>query len=86
MKNNITWSKKHLSMMGKLSRKFENEMAEKIKGNYDYMFLPQSVCDRICIKNGKIFFIEIKKGKDKLKEKQKEFKKLVGNKYIIIRN
>ncbi len=54
------------------------------------MFLPQSICDRICIKDGKIIFIEIKRDKSsegrKLSKKQQEFKNLcdkLGYEYVI---
>ncbi len=50
------------------------------------MFLPQSICDRICIKNEKIVFVEIKHKGQKLRPKQQEFKELcnkLGYEYII---
>ncbi len=87
-----TWRKKHLkthikrvrkemlngkaSMMGKLSNKYENEVAEKIKNEYDSFFRPASICDRIGIKDGKLIFIEIKQKGQKLRPKQEQFKKI----------
>ena len=57
---------------------------EGIKGEYDKIFLPYEVCDRIAVKNGKITFIEVKKKVEKLREKQKEFSKIVKKKYRIV--
>ena len=77
------------SKAGKQCKIGENKKAEELKSQYDSMFLPQSICDRICFKNGKIIFIEIKQKKgirNKLSEKQKEFKELCekyGYKYMI---
>jgi hypothetical protein len=77
-------TKEEFSEMGKRSRIHENLVAEKIKDSFDFLFKPYEVCDRIGIKNNKIFFIEIKSQKNKtLTEKQRHFKRLVGNSFII---
>lgn len=78
--------KNHQSKSGKKSRIGENKKAEELKSQYDNIFLPQTICDRICIKSGKITFIEIKQIGQKLKPKQQEFKELCdkfGYEYII---
>ena len=79
--------KKFCSNAGKKSRKFEKIVAKKISKNFSKIFEPFRVCDRIAIKNNQIYFIEIKKStKDKLKPKQKQFKKIcdeLGYNYII---
>lgn len=68
--------------MGKLSRFYENRTAAKL--DYEEIFLPQEVCDRIAFKNGEIVFIEIKRKNGKLTPKQQRFKELVGEKFIIV--
>jgi hypothetical protein len=68
-----------LSEMGKKSRQYENEAINVIKNKFDHIFLPNEVCDRIAMKNDKIFFIEIKRNErhSKLTEKQTLFKELI---------
>ena len=68
--------------MGKLSRKFENEVADGLK--YELLFLPQSICDRIAIINGKPILIEIKHKGEKLRPKQKQAQELLGDSYMVI--
>ena len=73
---------------GRKSREFENIIAERLKLENDYVFLPYEVCDRICIKDGSLFFVEIKQPKRvsgrgyeyfPLTEKQLLFRRLVGS-------
>ena len=54
--------------MGKNSRNFENEVAKDL--DYENIFLPQSVCDRIAIVDGRPIFIEIKQKGQKLRKEQ----------------
>lgn len=73
------------SKAGRKSRLFENKIAETIKA--DKVFLPQEVCDRIIVRDGKIIFVEIKrkdKRQQRLKPKQKEFKKIAKDSYEVI--
>ena len=86
MRKSKAWSKEHLSKMGKKSRERENRVIESIKDQYHKIFLPQEVCDRIAIKDGKIFFIEVKSLKQGLSPKQEIFKKLTKNRYIVIKS
>ncbi len=83
----INSNKEHQSASGKQCRVGENNKAKELESQYDDMFLPQSVCDRICFKDGKLIFIEIKQNKEqKLKPKQQEFKELCEKynyKYIV---
>ena len=74
-------AKGQASMMGKLSRIHENKVASNLP--YKEVFLPQEICDRITIKDGKILFIEIKQKGQILSEKQEKFRSLVGNNYRI---
>ena len=70
------------SRAGKLSRKFENEVAKTLEG--DVIFLPQEICDRIAIRNGKVYFIEIKHTGQKLRPKQEQFRNIVKEQYEIV--
>ena len=70
------------SRMGKKSREFENKVASELL--YEHLFLPQQVCDRIAVMNGKVKFIEIKHKGEKLRKKQAEFRELVGEDYIVV--
>ena len=65
-----------------MSRIRENQVAATIVA--DMVYLPSEVCDRIVVRDGKIFFVEIKKPGDKLREKQREFSELVGSQYEIM--
>jgi hypothetical protein len=76
----------HYSMMGKLSRFYENRVARQLNPKFNKIWQPQEICDRIAIKNGNIFFIEIKTRNRELTKNQKEFQKLAKNKYIVIRS
>jgi hypothetical protein len=86
MKGTRAWSKEHLSEMGKRSRIRENSTIENIRCEFDRIFLPQEACDRIAIKNGELFFIEVKDSKQKLTPKQKELKEIAKHNYIVIRS
>ena len=68
---------------GSKSRNHENRVAKLLYKEYDQVFTPSAVCDRICIKNGRVFFIEIKQVGQQLRPKQEQFKQLVGNAFII---
>lgn len=65
------------SKAGKLSRVYENIAAEDLKKRFDKIFLPYVVCDRICVSEKGIVFVEIKRtrtSKSHLTPKQREFK------------
>lgn len=84
MKINRNRTREDFSEMGKKSRIYENLVENKIKDSFELIFKPYEVCDRIGVKDNKIFFIEIKNVKNKkLTEKQRKFKSIVGDSYII---
>ena len=68
--------REHCRNAGKKSREREKRVIDKIRGDYDKLFMPFRVCDRIAIKGNEIVFIEIKKHKEKLRPKQREFKEI----------
>ena len=67
------------SSWGKKSRKFENQIAERIKSEYDKIFYVASVCDRIALRGTELIFIEIKKPSQDLRPQQKEFAETLEN-------
>ena len=78
--------RKHCSAAGKLSRVLENKRAKQISKKFSLMFQPFEVCDRICIKDRKIVFVEIKKVGQRLSHKQLIFRSLcdeLGYQYIV---
>ncbi len=68
--------------MGLKSREFENFVANNL--DYDVVFLPQSICDRIVVMGGKPLLIEIKHKGEKLRPKQKQAQKLFGEYYKVV--
>jgi hypothetical protein len=86
-KYNEKRTKESFAEMGRKSRLYENIVAERIKNSYDILFKPNEICDRIGVRNGKIFFIEIKNKSNKsnagLTTKQRLFKNITKNKYLI---
>jgi hypothetical protein len=78
---NSTVPLEHYQMMGKRSRLHENEVAAKLTG---LVFQPNEVCDRIIIRDGQVFFIEIKRHGQKLTEKQGLFQSIVKDRFQIL--
>ena len=75
--------KEKLAEMGRRSRLHENMVAKQLQKDFEHLFLPNEVCDRIGVKDGKLFFIEIKQNGCRLTEKQQTFQSLVPN-YLVI--
>ena len=79
-------NKEHQINAGKMSRHWENLKAEEMKKRYDEVFQPFVVCDRLCVKDEKIIFVEIKKSGQILSEQQKIFQELcnkLGYSYVV---
>ena len=80
------------SEMGKKSRKYEKTIMKKIRKNFEFVFLPNEVCDGIAVNRNKIIFIEIKRnerhGRDFI-EKQILFRKILtkitDHSYLVIK-
>ena len=78
--------KRNHDITGKGSRirgKEEKQVVDRIKKEYDDIFAPNAICDKIAFKGNKIIFIEIKRKGQKLRCRQDKFKKLIKEKYII---
>lgn len=82
-KGGLACPKEVHSRAGMQSRIYENNAVNRITKDYNFIFLPNEVCDRIAIKDRQVFFIEAKKIGKSLTEKQRTFQSLVPN-YIII--
>jgi len=50
------------------------------------IYSPTAVCDRIGVKDGKVYFLEFKKGEQKLRPGQKAIMDLVPRMYIVVRH
>lgn len=61
----------------------EQNASIKLKNKGWEIFSPTVVCDRVGIKNGKVYFIEFKKPNQELTQNQAKIKKLVSNYKII---
>ncbi len=61
----------------------EQKTSEKLRKEGWEILSPTVVCDRIGIKNGKVFFIEFKKPGQKLRPFQEKVKQLV-NDYLVV--
>lgn len=70
------------SAMGKKSRQYENIVAETLP--FKEMYLPQEICDRIAVVDGKLIFIEIKQKGQKLRPIQKRIKEVMGEDYLVV--
>jgi hypothetical protein len=81
-------TKEKQSNAGKHSRIYENEVLENHKNEFTENFHPNAVCDRIAVKNGEIYFIEVKRKEgpgSELSEQQQKFRKIAKDKYLILR-
>jgi hypothetical protein len=61
----------------------ESEANELRKNGYE-VFSPTVVCDRIAVKDGKVFFVEFKKEGQRLREGQQTIRDLVPDNYLIV--
>ena len=63
--------------------KMEKEASNKLRKKGWEIFSPTVVCDRIGIKDGKVFFIEFKKPNQELTENQEKVKNLANNYNVV---
>jgi hypothetical protein len=62
----------------------EEAEANKLRAAGYEVFSPTIVCDRIAIKDGKVYFIEFKKPRQLLREGQKRVSDVAGDQYLIV--
>lgn len=61
----------------------EQRMSDEMVEDGYQIFSPTVVCDRIAVKDGKVFFVEFKKEGQLLRESQQLIHDLVPDNYII---
>lgn len=61
----------------------EQQMAKKMEEDGFEVYSPTVVCDRIAIKNGKVYFVEFKKPGQELRPGQQKVHDLIPENYII---
>lgn len=66
--------------------KHEEDVAEKLRTDGWEIFSPTVVCDRVGIKNGKVFFLEFKKPGQTLRAGQQKVCDLMKDNYKVIYN
>ena len=64
---------------------YEEKMAKELERDGFEIFQPSWVCDRIGIKNGKVYFLEFKQPDQELTVKQMKVSIAAGKSYIIVR-
>jgi hypothetical protein len=61
----------------------EENTAEKMRADGYAVFSPTVVCDRIAVKNGKVYFVEFKKPGQALRAGQQAIRDLVPSRYLV---
>lgn len=62
----------------------EESMANKLRNEGYKIFSPTVVCDRIAVKDNKVYFVEFKKSGQKLREGQQIIHDLVKEMYLVV--
>lgn len=85
--SNITRANADGSLQSKKRRNqidHEEREAQKLR-DYGYeVYSPTVVCDRVAVKDGKVFFIEFKKPGQGLRPGQKLVSELVPDMYVVV--
>ena len=68
---------------GLVARKFEREMMEKLRPNFDFVASSSQVCDAIAIREGKVYLLEFKQTDKRLKPLQAQAKELAPDYYQV---
>ncbi|HEV8290151.1 MAG TPA: hypothetical protein VGQ00_04350 [Candidatus Norongarragalinales archaeon] len=63
--------------------KTEERLAEELREQGWEVFSPTAVCDRVAIKDGKVFFIEFKKKGQQLRTGQQRVAELNSERYFV---
>jgi hypothetical protein len=61
----------------------ENNESDKLRKNGWVIYYPTTVCDRIGVKNNKVYFLEFKRKGQDLREGQKAISELTKGRYRI---
>ncbi len=63
----------------------EQRVAKELIQEGWIIFSPTAVCDRIGVKDGRVYFLEFKKGSQSLREGQQAIRDLVPRMYKVFR-
>lgn len=64
----------------------EEDVARQLVEKGWTIYSPTVVCDRIGVRDGKVYFLEFKKGHQELRPCQKAITELVPKMYLVIRH
>ena len=64
---------------------YERTTARRLTDEGWIIYSPTAVCDRIGVKNGKVFFLEFKKNNQTLRSSQQKIRDLVPWMYRVVR-
>jgi len=84
LKENNHFSSEKQSARRKLQIANEEAVADDLRSKGFEVFSPTVVCDRIAIKDGKVFFVEFKRTGQDLRPGQKKIKDLMPDNYLIV--
>lgn len=76
---------KTASILRRQQISLEEQQANQLRQQGWEVFSPTVVCDRIGVKNGKVFFIDFKKrGREKLRDGQQRIHDLLPEQYLVV--
>lgn len=86
LKNLTPFSSERGSIERKLQLESEIKAASEMVIEGYTIYSPTVVCDRIAVKDGHVFFVEFKKGNQRLRPAQKVIAELIPAMYIVRRS
>ena len=63
---------------------YERALSEKLVGEGYEVFSPWSACDRVALKDGKVFFVEFKKPQQELSPIQQRVHDALPDNYLVL--
>lgn len=78
------YSSERQSQRRKKQLETEEQLATRVWGQGYEVFSPTVVCDRIAVKDGKVFFVEFKRRGQSLRPGQQQIADLVGSQYLVV--
>jgi hypothetical protein len=78
------WDSKTGSILRRAQLKHEAEQADKLRADGYEVYSPTAVCDRIAIKDGRVFFVEFKLPGQLLREGQQRVRDSDPERYVIV--
>lgn len=81
---NLITTSEYASKRRKAQLVHEVSKAEELRSQEYEVYSPTSVCDRIAVKDGKVYFVEFKYEGQELRPAQERIQKLVPEMYKIV--